>query len=129
MLPSRTLLSVTAALLAVGGVGMLFAPDAVLRTLSGQREAPGWFVQVLGAAWCGFAALNWLSRGIVVGGIYGRPLVAANFVHFLMVSLVLGRAGASGVLTSEMWLVLLVIALFAAAYGLRLYGGPPELKT
>lgn len=126
MVPSRILLSLTASLLGLGGIAMLFVPDAVLRVFLSQQQAPVWPVQLLAAAWCGFAALNWASRGTILGGIYGRPLVVANFVHFLIAALILVRTAVAGALDSTMWVVLVIIALLAAAYGLRLFAGPPD---
>ena len=54
------------------------------------------FVQTVGAAYLAFAMLNWMSRGSTIGGIYGRPLVVANVVHFTMVAILLIKWAGSG---------------------------------
>ncbi len=73
---TSTLISVASAtILLLAGLPLLFAPDAVLPRFP---VAGIWLGQLLGAAWLGVAALNWLSRSAVLGGIYGRPVVLAN---------------------------------------------------
>jgi hypothetical protein len=77
MLASATLL------LALGVVGS-FAPDAVLNALDAPDSAPlQLLVQVMGALYLGFAALNWMARENLIGGIYSRPLAVGNLLHFL----------------------------------------------
>ena len=124
MSSSRTLLTATASVLLLGGLTMLFAPDLVAGLLVGRQATEGWTVQLLGAAWCGAAAMNWMSRGSVIGGIYGRPLVASNLVHFLMAALILTRAALGARLPLGMFPVLAAVALLAGTYGLRMYSDP-----
>ena len=76
---------VSAALLLAAGVVLLFAADAVLPALSpGLPASAAWLGQLLGAAWLGVAALNWLQRNQLLGGIYGRPVVFANLALYLV---------------------------------------------
>src|SRR3982751_1185618 len=64
----------SAALLAIGGVALLFAADDILpRIIPGFPEAGAWVGQLLAAPWLGVAALNWLNRSFVIGGITGAP--------------------------------------------------------
>ena len=53
--------------------------------------AAAWLGQLLGAAWLGVAALNWLQRTALLGGIYGRPVVFANTVMYVVSALSLLR--------------------------------------
>jgi hypothetical protein len=109
------LLSVSALLLAVLGLACLFAPTATLSALllGPANLFPALPGQLLGAALLGLAALNWLSRGSAVGGIYGRPLVVANLAHFLVGALVLVRpALALGSFQAASWLLLAFYAVF-----------------
>ena len=46
-------------------------------------------LQVLGSFYLGFAFLNWMSKENLIGGIYKKPLVVGNLVHFLVSSLTL----------------------------------------
>ena len=49
-------------------------------------------VQMAGAVYLGFAMLNWMARGILIGGIYARPVALGNFLHFVMVAITLTKA-------------------------------------
>ena len=49
-------------------------------------------VQMMGALYLGFAILNWMARGILIGGIYARPVALGNFLHFGMVGMMLSKA-------------------------------------
>ena len=37
------------------------------------------------------AAVNWLNRGAVLGGIYGRPIVVGNLALYFITALVCAR--------------------------------------
>lgn len=134
---SRLLSTLSAALLAAGGLALLFAADAILprllgtagalpRLALGHDAAAGitWLGQLLGAAWLGLAWLNWFSRGTVMGGIYGRPVVMPNLILYFVSALVLLRAmtRADHPLTL-LWLLVPATGL-AASYGWLLYRGP-----
>jgi hypothetical protein len=75
----------SAAILLLGGVTLLFAPDVVLPALvPAFPPAAMWLGQLLAAAWLGVAALNWLQRGALLGGIYGRSVVLANVALYFI---------------------------------------------
>lgn len=81
------------------------------------------FIQVIGAAYLAFAMLNWMSRGATIGGIYGRPLVTANVLHFTMVAIVLVKWAAAGAPPGIMIFAGLY-AVFAVWFGAVMFGGP-----
>ncbi|HEU0076918.1 MAG TPA: hypothetical protein VFQ76_04665, partial [Longimicrobiaceae bacterium] len=82
----------SAGLLLAGGLALLFAPDVVLPRLVPGFPAGGvWLGQLLAAAWLALAALNWLSRAALLGGIYGRPVVLCNAAFYFIAALVLLR--------------------------------------
>ncbi len=80
-------------------------------------------VQVTGALYLGFAFLNWMARGVLIGGIYSRPLALGNFMHFAVVTTVLAK-----VLVTEFSLFTMVgvsfYAVFAAWFALVLFTHP-----
>jgi hypothetical protein len=122
---SSTLSRISAAVLLGGGLALLFAADAVLPALApGFPPAAAWVGQLLGAAWLGVAALNWLQRAAVLGGIYGRPVVFANAVLYLVSALSLLRALVGGAAPRAVWLACAPAALLAAAYAALLLRGP-----
>ena len=90
-----------------------------------SRGTPGVPVlgQLLGAALLGFAAANWLARRSMLGGIYGRAVVAGNaaFAFIGALSLLGGVPAEPGL---AFWLLLAVLVAGAALFGWLLLRGP-----
>jgi hypothetical protein len=117
----------SALLLLAAGFALLFAADGVLPGLS--AAAPGaasWPGQLLGSAWVGLGVLNWWNRSALLGGIYGRPFVAANFAFYVATALVLLRGASRAASPAGLWPAGAVAALLAAGYGVLLFRGPLE---
>src|SRR5713226_2230428 len=78
-LSTKLLMTTSAAVTAVIGVALAFAPAEIL-AYSGSAPNPALSVllQVAGAAFLGFAILDWMARASVIGGIYNRPLALGN---------------------------------------------------
>lgn len=115
----------SAAVLLLGGVTLLFAPDVVLPALVADfPPAAMWLGQLLAAAWLGVAALNWLQRGALLGGIYGRAVVLANCALYFISTLSLLRALVDGSAPPLLWLVFTPLAVLAVVYGALLLRGP-----
>ena len=122
---STRLSRASALVLLLGGLALLFAPDALLpRLVPGFPAAGEWLGQLLAAAWLGVAALNWTSQRAVLGGIYGRPVVLANVALYFVSATSLGRAAARGAGPGALWALLAVAAALAAVYGWLLFRGP-----
>ncbi len=72
------------------GLGASFLPQEALLLVGYQS---GGFtvvlVEIIGALYLGFAFLNWMTRGFVIGGIYARPIAMGNLMHFAIVAIVL----------------------------------------
>ncbi len=83
---TKKLFMSSALFLALFGLALTFASQELMATTTVQQAFVG---QLLGAALCGFALLNWMSKGTVMGGIYGRPLAMGNLVHFTIGGLAL----------------------------------------
>ena len=84
-MPTRNLMITSAAFMGAIGLALTFAPQEILHRF--DSEATTWEVtlaQLCGALYCGFALLNWMAKGTPLGGIYGRPIVIGNLVHFTM---------------------------------------------
>ena len=125
---SRYLMSATAVLLALLGLACSFAPQELLGLINAPAlPALALVVQALGAAWLGFAMLDWQARGAPFGGIYGRPVALGNFLHFVMLAAAIGKvalsasAPASGLLAAAV-----VSALLALAFGALVFGPAPR---
>lgn len=116
---------VSALILFVAGLVLLFAPDVVLPAIvSGFPVSGAWLGQLLAAAWFGLAALNWLQRRVVLGGIYGRPTVLANVALYFISALSLLRVLLGHDAPPSLWLAFVVAVAFAVAYAALLLRGP-----
>ena len=115
---------VSAAALLVAGGALLFAPDVLLPALiPGMPVSAAWLGQLLGAAWLGMAASNWLQRASILGGIYGRPVVFGNLALYFVSALSLARAVGGGA-PPILWVALVAMAALAAVYAALLLRGP-----
>jgi hypothetical protein len=96
------------------------------------RLSPGfptstlWLGQLLGAAWLGVAALNWLGRAALLGGIYGRPTVFANTALYFISALVLIRAATRVEAPAALLALAAPLVALALTYGWLLLRGPFE---
>ena len=90
---TRFLMGFSAACMAVAGLVLSFFPAETL-TAAGVEPVSVLvvFAQVTGALYLGFAILNWSARGILIGGIYARPVGLGNFMHFAVVAATLVKA-------------------------------------
>lgn len=121
---TRILMISSAALMAVIGLAASFMPQEVLG-LHGTvpDNATVLFVQMAGAVYLGFAMLNWMARGILIGGIYARPVAAGNFLHFVMVAITLIKA-ALVFRAVPLMISAAVFSVFAIWFGLVMFRPP-----
>lgn len=85
---SRSIMTASAALLAVLGLCCLFIPELVATAVGHPaRSAAG--IQLAAGGALGIAMMNWMARGGTLGGIYGRPVIVGNFVAAGILTLVL----------------------------------------
>jgi hypothetical protein len=124
MTSTRLLMTLSAAALAVLGVVASFMPQEIL----GRAGTPAdrftvTLIQLGGALYFGFAILNWTAKGTLLGGIYGRPIVLANFTHFVIGAIVLleGREPRAAALI----VAATFYAVFAVWFGYVLFGRGP----
>ncbi|MBW3672186.1 MAG: hypothetical protein KY432_11015 [Acidobacteria bacterium] len=101
----------SALVLGVSGLLLTFASEEIAVALgaSGDGLAP-LSMQLLGAAQLGWAMTNWMSRESLFGGIYGRPLVVGNLLHFF--------AGGSTLLKSSLQSSSTTVLIVGVVYGL-----------
>ena len=146
-----TISRLSAALLAFCGLALLFAADDILpRHLPGYPPADFWFGQLLAAACLAMATLNWFSRGALLGGIYGRPVVVgnatgdliapltllkpmlagpvvgANSTGYLIAAITLLKPMLAGAFRPAGWLLVFPVTALAVAYGWLMLRGPFE---
>lgn len=121
---TRILMMLSAVFLALLGLLTSFWPDKVLETHGTVPDnATLLLIQMMGALYLGFAILNWTARGVIIGGIYARPLALGNFLHFMMVGITLTKAAiAHGVF--QLATSAAVFSAFAIWFGITLFTSP-----
>lgn len=122
---TKIVLTLTAILFGVMGIGLSFLPEETTVFFEGQATPT--FVlslQLLGSFYLGMGMFNWMSRHSIVGGIYNKPLVIANVLHFGVSAVALLKT--IGLYTGSTYTVLLgltvLYSLFALYYVLLLLG-------
>ncbi len=118
----------SASSLAMGAAGLAFTfiPEEVLKLLQSEINRPSNLLpQITGALYVGFAMLNWMNRYSVIGGIYNKPTVMANFAHFFIgaMALIKGMRANPGQ-SSLLWVITVVYILFAVIFGWLFYKNP-----
>ncbi len=103
--------------LALAGAALVFAPELL------AEGGAASIAQAFGAALFAFGAANWTARGMVLGGIYGRPLVVGNQAFALVAALVLVRHPPTPA-GPALWVVVALLAAGAVLYSVLLYRPP-----
>ena len=94
---TKLLMIVSAMVMAALGLVASFVPREILIALGSKPQAlEVLLVQVVGALYLGFAMLNRMARGSLIGGVYGRPVASGNVLHFAVVALALSKALIAG---------------------------------
>ncbi|WP_044403123.1 hypothetical protein [Lacinutrix sp. Hel_I_90] len=87
---TKILMITSAIILGIMGLGLTFLPEEISEVLGMKTNQVSLLtIQILGATYLGFAMLNWMTKNNLIGGIYSRPLVIGNLVHFLVSSFAL----------------------------------------
>lgn len=123
----RALLSGTALGLALLGFPALFVPEVVATWLELGVGAtlP---IQLFGGGLLGFAALDWVGRGAIYGGIYGRPIVVANFALAMLTSGTMLSACLDGRVSPMGWVAVAIFGTQAVGF-FRLMRSPPWVPS
>ena len=111
----RVVLSASALVFAVLGVALLFLPVEAARLL-GMGPGTPLPLQLFSAGLLAMASLDWFGRGAIYGGIYGRPLVLANFAFGTIVAGSLISALRNEALEPWGWIVAGVFAAHAVVF-------------
>ena len=85
---TNTLMITSAIFLAISGFGFTFFPNEISVLLTNTDNH--FFIlilQILGALYLGFSYINWMSKNSLIGGIYNKPLLIGNTLHFLTASM------------------------------------------
>ena len=87
---TKTLMIISAIFLAVNGFGFTFFPNEIAGLLiNDDNYILILILQILGALYLGFSILNWMSKASLIGGIYNKPILIGNLLHFFTASMAL----------------------------------------
>ena len=121
---TRILMILSAAFMAIIGLAFSFTPQEVLGLHGTAPDtATVMLLQMGGAVYLGFAVLNWTARGILLGGIYAKPVAAGNFLHFVMVAIMLIKAAVE-FLVLPLAISAAVFSAFAIWFGIVMFKPP-----
>ena len=121
----QPLLFASALLLMGLGIVTLFAPDEIAGIVSKSGQATsGVVVQLLAGALFALGILDWMNRYATIGGIYGRPVVLANFAFFFITTTTLARFALAVGGGIALWGATGVSGILAALYAQLFFGSP-----
>jgi hypothetical protein len=125
---TKVLMASSAIFLALAGLLTSYFPEKVLSTHGTIPDNTTLLlVQMMGALYLGFAILNWTARGVLIGGIYARPVALGNFLHFAMVGVMLAKAAIVHEVI-QLATSAFVFSTFAIWFGIVLFR-PPVAKS
>jgi hypothetical protein len=122
---TRNLMRLSAAFMAALGLLATFLPQEILAHAGADPRGfavPA--VQVAGALYLGFAILNWMAQGNLIGGIYSRPVAVGNLCHFAVAALALLKAVVAGQYGLPMVLGAAAYSIFAILFAWVLFRHP-----
>jgi hypothetical protein len=84
-LNTKILFTISAIFLGLIGIGFSFLPDEIITYLNIESNPfLTLLLQILGSLYLGFGITNWMAKGSLIGGIYNRPIVIGNSMHFFI---------------------------------------------
>lgn len=128
---TKLIMSLSALVVGGSGIVLSFAPELLLEgTGTPVTGGTTLLIQVMGGLYLGFGMLNWMAKAGLIGGIYNRPIVIANFTHFLVVALALIKALASQQdMPLVVWVAGLLYGIFALLFGIIMFRHPLKAES
>ncbi len=123
---TKPLMTLNAIMLALIGISLIFLPKEILDYFElSASDTLELLMQITGSLYFAFAMLNWMSKGSIIGGIYGRPIAIANLTHFVIagLSLIKGIMANPG-LSYVIWSIAIVYSIFAILFGIVAFKHP-----
>ena len=116
-------MAASALVLGALGIAATFGPYEFLAHV-GAEPRPGLVlvVQAAGALYLGFASLNWMAKGSLIGGIYGKPVAIGNLTHFTVLTFAFLRVILDGTAPPMLIVVTFIYALFAVWFATVAFG-------
>jgi hypothetical protein len=117
----------TAIVLGAAALALIFAPEmAIARLAIEPVSAAIPLAELYGAALFGLALTAWFARTMLLGGIYGKAVVAGGFGHSLVGAFALIHAIRASSGNTLLWAACTVYALLAIGFGALMFGSGPK---
>jgi hypothetical protein len=124
---SRYLMIASSIVTGVLGLAASFFPKEILNSVgSTPAAATNLVVQIAGALYIGFALMNWMAKGVLIGGIYARPLARGNFAHFMIAALAITKVAMHNSVSFYIWIMAAVYGIFAVLFGIVFFTNPSK---
>lgn len=126
---TKLLLGASAIVMGATGIAGTFGPQELATALGiTSTGVLPLVIQLLAALLFGFAMINWLARGSLIGGIYNRPVLVGNVAHFTIGGLAAIKAMLAGEHRPLVIGIAAVYAVFAIGFGTLLFRSPVTAK-
>jgi hypothetical protein len=126
---TRALMAASALFMGGLGVAASFLPQEILASIGAPaRGALPLLVQLGGALYVGFAMVNWMAKGNLLGGIYNRPVAMGNFAHFFIGAAALAKGLLAGQTAPGIWIGGAAYSVFAVWFALVAFGSPVKAE-
>jgi hypothetical protein len=124
---TKNLMMASSALMGITGIAAVFIPKEIANAMAiPAAEGISLCIQILGALYLGFAIMNWMAKGVLIGGIYSRPLSMGNFLHFTIGGIVLLIKGINDPTLIYIWVTASVYLIFAILFWMVLNTSPKK---
>lgn len=123
MFNTKILMTASAIFLVIAGILLSFLPQETLDLL-GKEDDMSFILQLCGALLFGFGMLNWMVKGSLIGGIYNKGVVVANFAHFFIGSSILIKQYAKNTDMSYLLILGIIYSIFSIGFGYLLFNSP-----
>lgn len=121
---TKLLMISSALFLGLLGAGGSFFPEEILGFyVVDVNTMSVLFIKIAGALYLGFAILNWMARGNIIGGIYSRPVALGNFFHFTIIAITLLKLAVVGESKTLFITGASLYSVFAISFGYILFAG------
>ncbi|WP_117884154.1 hypothetical protein [Aureibaculum luteum] len=109
---TKIVMSTSALFMGVIGGVLSFLPNEIADYLSVEPNSITiLFFMLMSSLYLGFGMLNWMLKGTLIGGIYNRPIVVGNLMHFGVGAIALFKVVSSIQSHSEIVISLTVVYL------------------
>jgi hypothetical protein len=119
-------MEVIAFVLGAAALVLIFAPELVIARFAIEPSEGALVLgQLYGAALAGLAMTTWFARTMLLGGIYGRAIVAGGFAHALVGVFALIHALRAPIGSAFVWVACALYAALAIWFGTLMFGRGP----